>query len=231
MGTEFAGELKLTHPSKRITLIHSRSSLLSSEPLPDEFKTKALEMMEASGIEVLLNTRVKSETDGGLVLSTGETITTSAVIWCTGGQRPITGYIPSAALDSATGLVRITSNLTLPELVPNHMTHFAIGDIAQWSGIKRAGGAIFMGCFTATNLLLSIVAAEGDKELKLAEFPELAPMLCLALGDQAIGHWGGRLSYGVEPLEQCFENDLGLGICFKALNIEVDGAVVDVEKN
>lgn len=226
VGTEFAGELKLTHPGKQITLIHSHSTLLSSEPLPEEFKTKALEFLEESGVEVLLNTRVNAEVEGGeLLLSTGATIKTSGVIWCVGRQHPSTGFLPTSALDKDTGLVRISASLNFPHEVPNHMAHFAIGDIVQWSGIKRCGTALLMGCFAATNLLLSIVAAENGEEVKLAEFPEMAPMLVLALGEKAVMyHPTYGLTHGVEPLVQSFGDDLGLSLCWRCLNINADGA-------
>ncbi|KAF8536500.1 pyridine nucleotide-disulfide oxidoreductase-like protein [Trichophaea hybrida] len=225
VGTEFAGELKLTHPRKQITLIHSRSTLLSSEPLPSEFKTKALEYLRESGVEVLLNTRVNAEVgNGSLLLSTGETINTSAIIWCVGQQHPSTSYLPTLALDKHTGLVRVSTSLTFPATVPNHNAHFAIGDIAQWSGIKRCGTALLMGCFAATNLLLSIVASENGEEVKLAEFPEMVAMLVLALGDKAVMfHPEKGLTHGVEPLVQSFGEDLGLRLCWGCLGIEVDG--------
>lgn len=231
MGTEFAGELKLTHPGKRITLIHSRSHLLSTEPLPEEFKEKALELLIETGVEVLLNTRVLQEASGELQLSTGETIKASAVIWCVGRQHPSTGFLPAAALNPKTGSVRISSTFNFPAEVPNYKAHFAIGDIAEWSGIKRVGSALLMGSFAATNVLLSIVAAETGEKLKLGEFPEVVPMLVLALGHKAVGyHPSYGFSHGEAPLKQSFGDDLGLSICWNCLNLTVDGAEVAAVK-
>ena len=85
MGKESVGEPKLTHPGKPVTLIHSRSSLPPPEPLPEEFKAKALELLEEMGVEVLLNMRVETEADGGggrreLVLLTAIVLRSSAVL-------------------------------------------------------------------------------------------------------------------------------------------------------
>lgn len=230
MGAEFAGELKLTHPGKRITLIHSRGSLLWSEPLPEEFKAKALELLEEMGVEVLLNTRVAAEADGGadggrkLVLSTGTTLRASAVLWCVGRQRPSTDFLPAAALHGDSRLVRVSASLNLPPEVPNHTAHFAVGDVVHWSGIKRCGSALLMGCFAATNILLGIAAAERGEEATPAQYPEIVPMLVLALGEKAVSyHPAAGLSHGVEPLKQSFGDDLGLRICWNCLNIEMDG--------
>ena len=177
----------------------------------------------------MLNTRVLNEVGSKLELSTGETIETSAVIWCVGRQHPSTGYIPEAALDSASGLVKINPNLTFPAEMPNAGCHFAAGDITKWSGIKRVGTAMIMGAFTATNLLLSILNAEGLEQAKLAELPEVVPMLVLALGKRAVGyHPAYGLSHGVEPLLQSFGDDKALTICFRCLDIPLDEVVKEV---
>lgn len=53
-----ATEIKAHFPNVRVVLAHSRSELLSSEPLPDEFKDLALQMVIGMGIEVKLGSRV-----------------------------------------------------------------------------------------------------------------------------------------------------------------------------
>lgn len=127
-GNGFAGELKLTYPGKVTTLVHSRSSLLSSEPLPEEFKAKALKLLEEIGVEVLFNTRMETEADGGggrreLVLSTGTVLRASAVLWCVGRQQPSAGFLPESTLHSDSGLVRVSASFNLPQEVPNHTAH------------------------------------------------------------------------------------------------------------
>jgi cation diffusion facilitator CzcD-associated flavoprotein CzcO len=58
VGIEMAGEIKRTWPEALVTLIHSRSSLLSSEPLPLEFREKALDLLQDAGVQVKLGCRV-----------------------------------------------------------------------------------------------------------------------------------------------------------------------------
>ena len=90
-------------------------------------------------------------------------------------------------------------------------------------GIKRCGSALLMGCFAATNILLTMAAAEHGEKAKPAQYPEVAPMLVLALGEKAVScHPATGLSHGVEPLRQSFGDDLGLNICWNCLNIEMD---------
>ncbi|KAA8905682.1 oxidoreductase [Sphaerosporella brunnea] len=232
VGTEFAAELKLTQPEKRVILIHSRNVLLSTEPLPDEFKAKALELLEEAGVEVMLNTRVLDESAGELQLSTGATLKASHVLWCVGRQHPSTTYLPAAALDAKSGLVAVSSTLNFPSSVANSNAHYAVGDIARWSGIKRVGSALLMGSFAARNLVQSMVAEENNEEPKLAEFPEIPPMLVLALGKKAVGyHQAMGFTFGEEPLKQSFGDDLGLSICWGCLNLEVDGTATQTGEN
>jgi NADH dehydrogenase FAD-containing subunit len=47
VGVEIA-ELKMTAPDLKVLLIHSRSKLLSSEPLPDDFKSMAFDAVKRS---------------------------------------------------------------------------------------------------------------------------------------------------------------------------------------
>lgn len=62
VGVEIAAELKLVVPQQEVTLIHSRSELLSSEPLPNEFKEQALLLLRETGVKVLLDHRVVNVT-------------------------------------------------------------------------------------------------------------------------------------------------------------------------
>ena len=104
-----AAELKLLYPSQRVTLIHSRDKLLSSEPLPDDFKDRTLSVLQESGVEVILNDRVMEITpvetpDGGvlysLALKDGTKMTTSHVIKAISHSIPSTTYLPIDCLDS-----------------------------------------------------------------------------------------------------------------------------------
>jgi len=116
-----AAELKLIFPSQKVTLIHSRSHLLSSEPLPDEFKERTLAVLKKTGVEVILNDRVTNTTplesaDGPLfklTLGDGTTRVTSCVIWALSKSVPTSTYLPKSVCDED-GYVKIT-----PTCVPS----------------------------------------------------------------------------------------------------------------
>ncbi|KAJ6127595.1 hypothetical protein N7523_003207 [Penicillium sp. IBT 18751x] len=57
VGVEFAGKIKQYYPQSQVTLIHSQDQLLKNEPLPDEFKTQALKLLQEQGIRVIFNQR------------------------------------------------------------------------------------------------------------------------------------------------------------------------------
>jgi hypothetical protein len=59
VGIEIAAELKMLRPQSNVTLIHSRQTLLSSEPLPKEFSAKTLELLKESKVELVLGARVQ----------------------------------------------------------------------------------------------------------------------------------------------------------------------------
>jgi NADH dehydrogenase FAD-containing subunit len=117
VGIEMAAEAKLCHPHTSVKLVHSRSKLLSSEPLPDEVKNLALEALRDAGVEVFLSARVTATTasigpDGQpmqtLTLQDGSHLVASQVISAISRSVPTTSYLPKKALDSE-GLVKIDS--------------------------------------------------------------------------------------------------------------------------
>lgn len=108
MGTEFAAEIKHHHPEQRVVLIHSRGTLLSNEPLPEEFKENTLKTLRQDGVEVLLETRVTGETsepasEGNpqrttLKLSNGEDLVAGHTVWATSRHLPRTEFLPREAV-------------------------------------------------------------------------------------------------------------------------------------
>lgn len=104
-----AAELKVVEPSQKVTLIHSRDKVLSSEPLPDDFKDRTLSVLREAGVEVILNDRVieiepVQKPSGtplySLTLKDGTKILTSHVIKAISHSIPSTTYLPAAALDA-----------------------------------------------------------------------------------------------------------------------------------
>ena len=115
VGIEMAAELKMVQPNLRVTLVHSRDKLLSSEGLPDEAKDCALELVKEAGVETLMNHRVadlkeRADSNGKTVtdikFTNGESMTASHVIMAVSRSIPTTTYLPAEALDEE-GYVKI----------------------------------------------------------------------------------------------------------------------------
>lgn len=110
-----AAELKLVHPGVKVTLVHSRDKLLSSEPLGDDIKDCALELVREMGVEVILGQRVKETRteimDGvktiEVELSGGERLEASEVLMALSKSVPSSSFFPSTVLDEE-GYVKIT---------------------------------------------------------------------------------------------------------------------------
>ncbi|KAF3762169.1 putative pyridine nucleotide-disulfide oxidoreductase [Cryphonectria parasitica EP155] len=176
VGIEMAAELKLVRPEVKVTLVHSHDRLLSSEPLPDECKARALELVREAGVEVLLGKRVAEtrekekkkeggEGEGGgsggggrtvkeIVFTDGETMDANVVIMAISRSIPSTAFLPQEVLvGDDKGLIKVRPNLMFAATgLPNADCHFAVGDAIRWSGIKRCGAAMHMGFFAAHNI-------------------------------------------------------------------------------
>lgn len=114
VGIEMATELKLTFPGLKITLVHSRSDLLSNEPLPEEFKSETLKLVQEMEVDVILSSRVtavKDNDDGSktVEINGSTSIKAGKVIWALSHQLPSSTYLPTEALD-ADGLVKIRAS-------------------------------------------------------------------------------------------------------------------------
>lgn len=93
---------------------------------------------------------------------------------------------------------------------PTARAHYAVGDIASWSGIKRCGAAMAMGHIAAANIHQVISQAKFGTEPTFIEFPEVPPMIAIAVGKKAVcyGPENGTTS-GEEDLKRMFRDDLG----------------------
>lgn len=117
-----AAELKLVYPTLKVTLVHSRDKLLSSEPLPDDFKDRALAVLRESGVETVLGSRVLETTpvnaeDGSsshfkLTLSDGSSMIAGQVINAISKSVPTSSYLPKAVLDDE-GYVKVQPSYVL----------------------------------------------------------------------------------------------------------------------
>ncbi|KAK3904700.1 hypothetical protein C8A05DRAFT_42263 [Staphylotrichum tortipilum] len=229
VGVEMAAELKHTHPSLPVTLVHSHSKLLSSEPLPDEVKDTALELLRETDVTVLMNHRLErseEEVDGEggkcvrVWFANGESLRAGRVDLAVSRGRPATGFLPAEVLDGE-GYVKIKADLSF---APDH---FAVGDLAKWSGIKRCGAAMHMGYYAVHNIhqLMAVreraaTAGKEEKEPKFLELGEIPPMIGLAVGKKAVAYWPERgVSSGEEVLSAFFGEDLGFSICWNHMRL------------
>lgn len=104
-----AAELKIHDPQQKVTLIHSRNRLLSSEPLPDDFADRAHTILRELGVEVILGQRVVDTTAVDttekrrawrLTLGDGQQLITGHVLSAISRCIPTSTYLSSGALDS-----------------------------------------------------------------------------------------------------------------------------------
>lgn len=117
-----AAELKVTQPDLKVTLVHSRSKLLSAEPLPDELRDCAMGLVLDAGVETITNARVvdiREDHEGHyrLSLSNGSEIVAPMVINAISKFVP-TGsqYLPREALDGD-GYVKIKPWYIPPNII------------------------------------------------------------------------------------------------------------------
>jgi thioredoxin reductase len=112
-----AAELKLVHPHTKVTLVHSRDKLLSSEDLTEECKDRALQLVKEADVEVLLGHRVASSnqvttTDGykklEIEFTNGSKMFASEMIMAISKPETTATYLPKEALDEQ-GFVKINA--------------------------------------------------------------------------------------------------------------------------
>ncbi|ROV87304.1 hypothetical protein VPNG_10399 [Cytospora leucostoma] len=228
VGIEMATELKVVQPETRVTLVHSRDKLLSSEALPVEFKDEAIKLVKEAGVELLLEKRVAGteevEREDGkpvteVTFTDGEKLDASVVIMAVSRPIPSTDFLPREALD-AEDLIKVRPSMQFPVGVPNADDHFGTGDAIQWSGIKRCGAAMHTGYYAAHNiheLILKKLHGVAPKFLELGEVP---PMMALAVGKKAISYYpAGGVASGEDQLHDYFRDDIAFDICWRSLKL------------
>ncbi|KAG6141427.1 hypothetical protein E4U22_007237 [Claviceps purpurea] len=228
VGIEMAAELKMVKPHLRVTLVHSRDRLLSSEALSEECKEKALELLREAGVEVLLGHRLLATTkmsgsgiDGDVVsaeyqidFTNGKSMRASAVIMAVSNSVSTAGdYLPSSALDEK-GYVHIRSNTMFAPGTPNAEQHFCAGDLTKWSGIKRCGWAMHTGHYAAHNIHQLVLQRYTGQEPAFVELDDVAPMIGLAVGAKAVASGPEGTIFGEDVLKAYFKHDLGFTICW-----------------
>ncbi|RAL03198.1 NAD(P)/FAD-dependent oxidoreductase [Aspergillus ibericus CBS 121593] len=224
VGIEMAAEIKHQYPLKDVTLIHSRSSLLSSEPVSMEFRDTVHKVVQSGGVNVLLNNRVLNVTSDGnssktITLESGGSLSADEVIWATSSAAPITEFLPNEALDQE-GFVNVLPTTQFQPTIPNSAAHFAVGDVISTPGIRLAPGAIRMGKITATNIAQMLVACEdsasdtpsvsSDQAQAHAKPPKSNLKLVIGVSGAAYDGNTGDMMWGPEVKQRIFGDDMGL---------------------
>ncbi|KAH6847095.1 pyridine nucleotide-disulfide oxidoreductase-like protein [Chaetomium sp. MPI-CAGE-AT-0009] len=228
VGIEMAAELKVMQPQLNVTLVHSRDKLLSSEPLPEEVGERALEILKEANVTVLMSHRLdrteEIKDDSGkdclrVHFTNDHTMLADQVSIAVSRSTPSTTYLPDSILDEE-GYVKIQPSLAFPQDTPNSASHFAIGDLVKWSGIKRCGGAMHMGYYAANNIHQHMQMQTSEKEPKLLTLDEIPPMIGLAVGKKAVAYWPeAGVTSGDEVMKTFFGDDLGFAICWNHLGL------------
>ncbi|KAH4981175.1 hypothetical protein HBI76_173120 [Parastagonospora nodorum] len=229
VGVEFSAEIKTHYPKIAVTLVHSRSEVLSSEPLPSDVKDRARILLEEEGVDLVLGNRASiAEQPNGqfqVTLANGDIITADFVIDSTKKGTPTTDVLPEACLNDDKEIV-VHQSLMFKDNIPNASSHFGVGDVIAWSGIKRAGSATVMGQSAAQNIYASILnselsesAPETEKHT-LSELPAWDAVIGLAVGKQCLTYDPQNgIKYGVEVMQGYFGDDLGWAANLKYLGL------------
>ncbi|KAF2728697.1 FAD/NAD(P)-binding domain-containing protein [Polyplosphaeria fusca] len=224
VGVEFAGEIVHNYPSITVTLVHSRTQVLSSEPLPDEVKEKVKDLLEEEGVGLRLGSRatVKELEDGtqSVTLANGDVLIADVVLDATKKGSATTGFLPSEYLNKEEE-IEVTPHLSFSSGIPNADVHYGVGDVIAWSGIKRAGSAMVMGQHVAANIYTSILNSDdSSNNFTLAELPRWPAVIGIAVGKQCLTYdTTNGMKFGVKVMEGYFQDDLGWAANLKYLGL------------
>jgi hypothetical protein len=104
-----AAKIQLEYPNNEVILVHSRDKLISAEPLPDEYKDRAYELLSITGTQILLGQRVTDERvveskDGQtrieVTLSSGDKILCDKIIYSATQKGANTPFVPKQGRDA-----------------------------------------------------------------------------------------------------------------------------------
>ena len=150
-----AQDFRHINPSDaRVILIEGDERVLSA--FPEDLSARALEQLQALGVEVITGEHAKNLTEAGLEVA-GKFIACRVKIWAAGNTASALGQSLGAPLDRA-GRVIVNPDLTIPD----HPEVQVIGDLASFShqGGKPLPGvspvAMQQGRHAARNILAQI---------------------------------------------------------------------------
>ncbi|KAJ1709095.1 disulfide oxidoreductase [Aspergillus flavus] len=208
IGVEFAGKIKTHDTGTPVTLVRSRHQLLSNEPLPEEFKTRTLELLRAQGIDVILNQRadVQELPDGTFYVKfqDGNRLHTGMVIMAMASPTPSSQFLPSYNVSNES--INTDSNLQMisrDDVIPRM---FAAGDIVNVPGMKLGGNAMLMGSVAAANIYSLLVAQRNPSWRSAMErYVLMEPKMALSVGNSAVCYTSDDgVKYGKEWVEPMF---------------------------
>ncbi|GMM35738.1 hypothetical protein DASC09_030630 [Saccharomycopsis crataegensis] len=168
VGVEVAGEIKASHPSKNVTLIHPHPNVPPEPTLSNSYKSSLMEKIKEVGINLRLNTRIRDEVikNNKTILTTtnGDEITTDLNIWCNYHKNNIK-YLENDLFKDSLNQDEITVSDFLQVKTPNQTFEhiFAAGDLPKLGIIKKAGGAMRLASISAANLLAIAYGVEPSK--------------------------------------------------------------------
>jgi NADH dehydrogenase FAD-containing subunit len=231
VGIEFAGEIKKYYPEIDVTLVHSRSQVLSSEPLPSDLKDRVATMLTEEGVTLALGSRatvtpLPDTNQHSIALANGTTLTADFVIDSTRKGEPTTHILPQTCLNADKEIIVSPTLRFKPSTIPNHTSHFAVGDVIAWSGIKRAGSATVMGQAAAQNIYASILNSELPASAPQAdrwtetELPSWDAVIGIAVGKQCLTYDPKNgIKYGRDVMQAYFGDDLGWAASLKYMGL------------
>ncbi|KAB8246614.1 hypothetical protein BDV35DRAFT_380535 [Aspergillus flavus] len=212
IGVEFAGKIKTHYTGTPVTLVHSRHQLLSNEPLPEEFKTRTLELLRAQGIDVILNQRadVQELPDGTFYVKfqDGNRLHTGMVIMAMASPTPSSQFLPSYNVRVTLIYIGSLQMISRDDVIPRM---FAAGDIVNVPGMKLGGNAMLMGSVAAANIYSLLVAQRNPSWRSAMErYVLMEPKMALSVGNSAVCYTSDDgVKYGKEWVEPMFGSDLG----------------------
>jgi hypothetical protein len=112
-------------------------------------------------------------------------------------------------LCSSTPSILTKISLAFSEETPNADAHFCVGDAVKWSGIKRCGGAMHSGHYSACNIYHMVFKNATGQEPTFKELREVPPMIALAVGKKAVASGPEGTVSGEDSMKAYFRDDLG----------------------
>ncbi|KAI9505370.1 hypothetical protein BX070DRAFT_250296 [Coemansia spiralis] len=217
VGIEMAADVKCEYPEKTVTLVHSHRLPLPG-PFTDEFRHSIVDILaNKMGITLCLGHRViigaEEPIGNDLTLSNSTKITADCVIPCLGTTNRHQ-IINLGAGTCTPGGVRVLSTMQLPE----HPHIFAIGDLAAYSEVKLAGPAMHNGYVAARNIARMVL--RGHANAKLEESPRFPAKILLLMGKHQWAMQMDKEIWDSEKVRQFVYDDMGLGVCIKALALD-----------